>query len=517
ELRKGADPKYTINKLFKLTRLQTNFDANILALVNNKPRVLNLKDVIETYVKYRQLVVTRRSKFELKKAEDRLEIVLGLLLALKQIDDIVNFIKKSKNATEAHTGLMKKFGFTTRQAKAVLETRLQQLTSMESQKLKDEEKKLRETIKYLKNLLGSGKEILKLIKKEVAELKKTYDEERRTRIIKTVNELSEKDLIEKKDVVVTVTNSGYIKRVDVKLYKEQRRGGKGMVGADLKDEDFVVHLLTCSTHDTLLFFTSRGRLFWLKANDVPDGSRQGKGRALANLFSLRDEEIVDVRNFKNFEEGHLFFATKKGIVKKLPTKDIAKPRLTGVRVMNLPADGSDKIISVKQILDGQEVLLMKKKGNAVRFNSKEVRSMGRASYGVKGAELSTGDEVVSLDIIPKDSKTTILTITEKGYGKRSNLDEYRKTSRGSKGVISLKISDKTGNLVGSLSVDSKDSIIITTTKGTVIRTTMKDMRVMGRATQGVRIVKLKPGDKVADIVKIPRDDDLEKVDLRDFS
>jgi DNA gyrase subunit A len=517
ELKKGTTPKYTINKLYKLTRLQSNFDANIIALVGKQPRTLNLKNIIEEYVKHRIKIVTHRSKFELKKAEDRLEIVLGLLIALKKIEEIVDFIKKSKNAQEAHDGLMKKFGLTTRQAKAVLETRLQQLTSLESQKLKDEESKLKETIEYLNKILSSEKEILKVIRKEILDLKKDYGDSRKTKIFKRVEELSEKDLVEKKDVVVTVTNSGYIKRVDVKLYKEQRRGGSGMIGADLKEEDFVKHLLTCSTHDTLLFFTSRGRVFWLKANDVTDASRQSKGRALANMFSLREEEIVDVRNIKNFEQGYLIFATKKGLVKKLPLKDVSKPRSTGVRVMNFQADGSDAIIDVKYIEDSQEVLLIKKKGNAVRFNSNDVRPMGRASYGVKGTELSGNDEVVSLEVIPKGEKTTILTITEKGFGKRSDLEEYRKTSRGSKGVINLKISDKTGNIVRSLSVDNKDSVIVTTTKGTVIRIGMKDLRVMGRATQGVHVVKIKPGDKVADMVKIPRDDDLEKTDLRDFA
>ena len=285
----------------------------------------------------------------------------------------------------------------------------------------------------------------------------------------------------------------------------------------MKDEDFVVHLLTCSTHDTLLFFTTRGRVFWLKANDVPDATRQSKGRALANLFNLREEEVVDVRNIKNFEQGFLIFCTKKGIVKKLILKDLAKPRSTGVRVMNLPADGSDLIIDVKYIEDGQEVLLIKKKGNAVRFNSNEVRPMGRSSYGVKGADLSASDEVVSLEVIPKKGEITVLTITEKGYGKRSALEEYRRTARGSKGVINLKISDKTGNIVKSLSVDDKDSVIATTTKGTAIRVGMKDLRVMGRATQGVHVIKIKEGDKVADIVKVPRDDDLEKTDLRDFA
>src|SRR3989344_4278220 len=517
ELKKGVTPKYTINKLYKLTNLQTNFDANIIALVGKQPRTLNLKDIIGEYVKYRAKTVTKRTKFELRKAEDRLEIVIGLIIALNQIDKIVDFIKKSKNAAEAHEGLMSKFNLTTRQAKAVLETKLQQLTSMESQKLKDEEKKLKETIEYLKNLLGSEQEILRVIKKEVSDIKKEYGDSRRTKILKRDEELSAKDLIEKKDVVVTITKTGYIKRVDVKLYKEQKRGGTGSIGTDLKDEDFVVHLLTCSTHDTLLFFTTRGRVFWLKANDVPDATRQSKGRALANLFNLREEEVVDVRNIKNFEQGFLIFCTKKGIVKKLILKYLAKPRSTGVRVMNLPADGSDLIIDVKYIEDGQEVLLIKKKGNAVRFNSNEVRPMGRSSYGVKGADLSASDEVVSLEVIPKKGEITVLTITEKGYGKRSALEEYRRTARGSKGVINLKISDKTGNIVKSLSVDDKDSVIATTTKGTAIRVGMKDLRVMGRATQGVHVIKIKEGDKVADIVKVPRDDDLEKTDLRDFA
>jgi DNA gyrase subunit A len=508
ELKKGAVAKYTINKLFKLTRMQDNFDANILALVNNKPRVLNLKNVMEEYVKYREKIVTNRSKFELKKAEDRMEIVLGLVIALKKIDEIVAFIRKTKTASEAHDGLMHKFDLTSRQAKAVLETRLQQLTSMEAEKLHDEEKKLKETISYYQKLLGNRQEILSVIKKEVSELKRNYGDERRTKIMKRVDEISEKDLVEKKDVVVMVTNGGYIKRVDLKLYREQKRGGSGAGTAELKEEDFVRHFLTCSTHDNLLFFTSRGRVFWLKSHEVPDGSRQSKGRALANLFSLREEDVVDVRNVANFDKGYLIFVTKQGIVKKLPLKELAKPRSTGVRIMNLPADGSDSIVTVKQVEDGQEVLTILKKGNAVRFNSDEVRAMGRASYGVKGADLARGDEVVSLEAIPLKEKTTILTITEKGFGKRSELEEYRKTSRGAKGVINLKINDKTGNVIGSVSVDDKDSVIVTTAKGTAIRITMKDLRVMGRATQGVHVLRMKEGDKVADVVKVPREDEI---------
>ncbi len=506
ELKKGAAAKYTVNKLFKLTRLQDNFDANILALVGKQPRILTLKNVVEEYVKYRKIIVTNRSKFELKKAEDRLEIVLGLLIALKRIDEVVAFIRKSKTASEAHDGLMQKFDLTTRQAKAVLETRLQQLVTLEADKLKDEEKKLRDTIAYLKKLLNSEQEILSVIKKEVSEIKKDYGDERRTKITRKVEEIEEKDMIEKKDVAVLVTNAGYIKRVDLKLYREQKRGGTGAGTAELKDEDFVKHLLTCSTHDSLLFFTSRGRVFWLKSHEVPDGTRQSKGRALANLFSLRDEEIVNVSNVASFDKGYLLFVTKLGIVKKLPLKELSKPRSTGVRIMNLPADGSDSIVEVKQVEDSQEVLLILKKGNAVRFNSDEVRPMGRASYGVKGADLGKSDEVVSLESIPLKEKTTILTVTEKGYGKRSELEEYRKTARGAKGVINLKINEKTGNIIGSVSVNDKDSVIVTTAKGAAIRVSMKDLRVMGRATQGVHVIRLKDGDKAADVVKVPKEE-----------
>jgi len=514
ELKKGTNPKYTINKLYKLTRLQSNFDANVLALVENKPRVLNLREIIDVYVNYRKKIVTNRSKFELKKAEDRLEIVLGLIKALTQIDEIVNFIKKSKNAAEAHEGLKTKFKFTERQAKAILETRLQQLTSLESQKLKDESKNLDETIAELKKILSSEEEVLKVIKKEIAELKKNYGDERRTKVLKKVEELEEKDLIEKKDVVVTITDAGYIKRLDIKTYREQKRGGAGVTGAGLKEEDFVRQLIPCSTHDYLLFFTTRGRVYWQKANDIPAAERQSKGRSIVNLLNLRDEEIASVIALKDFEKDYFMFTTKLGIVKKLPLKDLSKPRSTGVRAINLPADNSDTLIDVQRVSDKQEVLLITKKGQAIRFNSDDVRSMGRASYGVKGIDLHKGDEVVSLEAVPKE--TTILTVTSNGYGKRSALEDYRKTARAGKGVINLKVSEKTGNVVGSLSVDNKDSVIATTVKGMVLRTNMNQLRVMGRATQGVRIVRLKPGDKVADVVKVPREEAIPEGEQREL-
>lgn len=512
ELKKGANSTFTLNKLYKFTRLQTNFDANILALVNKEPKIMNLLDVVKEYVKYRIKIVTNRSKYELKKAEERLEIVTGLLKALSQIDKIIDFIKKSKNATEAHAGLVKKFGFTDRQSKAILETRLQQLTSLEAGKLKDEEKKLKTLIEELKKILGDEREVLKVIRREVNELKRNYGDPRRTRIIKKVDQIEESDLIEKKDVIVSITNSGYIKRVDLKAYKEQRRGGKGVTGGQMKDdEDFVTELITCNTHDYLLFFTNRGRIYWLKTHEVPSTERQGKGRALINVLNLKDEKVANVMAIKDFELDYLIFATKKGQVKKLPLKDVSRPRAGGINIMKLPIDGSDSIVNVRRVSDKQEVLLITKKGQAIRFNSDDVRSMGRASYGVRGVDLSVKDEVVSVEALPLKGETTILTTTGKGYGKRSKLEDYRKTSRGGKGVINLKTSEKTGDVVGSLSVDNKDSVIVTTGKGMVVRVGMKDLRVMGRATQGVRMVKLKIGDRVAEVVKVPREEEVVKI------
>lgn len=517
ELRKGVDPKYTLNKLYKLTNVQTSFDANMLALVDKKPRVLTLKDFISEYVKYRQIVVRKRSKFELAKAEERMEIVAGLLIALKDIDKIVDYIKKAENATAAHEGLMKKFGLTTRQAKAVLEIKLQQLTHLEATKLKDEEKALKETIAELKKILGDEKEILKIIKREISETRNKYGDERRTKVIKHIEEISESDIIEKKDVVVMMTEGGYIKRVDIKAYKEQKRGGAGVSGGELKEEDIVKKMIICSTHDYLLFFSSRGRVYWLKANDVPAAERQGKGKAIVNMLNMKDETVANVMAIKNFEKGYLVFVTKLGMVKKLPLKLVSKPRSTGVRIINLPADGSDTLINVDMVEDKQEVLIVTKKGQAVRFSSDEIRPMSRASYGVKGAELKAGDEVVSLESLPlKDGKTTILTVSAKGFGKRSILEDYRKTGRGAKGVISLDVSERTGQVVNALSVIDKDSIIVTTTKGMVIRVKVKDIRVMSRATQGVHIVKLKEGDKVADVVKVPSDDEIPKIPETDM-
>jgi len=508
ELRKGADSKFTLNRLYKYTRLQDNFDVNLLALVGGKPRTLNLKQIIEEYIKYREVVVTRRTKFDLKKAEDRLEIVKGLLIALKDIDAVVDLIKKAAHTTEAKEKLMKKYNLSLRQAEAILETKLSALTHLETDKLKDEEKKLQETIKELQKILSSEQEILFVIKKEVGEIKRKYGDKRRTYILqREIGELSEEDLIHKKDVIITITDKGYCKRMDVKTYKEQKRGGKGVIGSDLATGDFVKQMLTCSTHDYLMLFTSRGRVYWIKAHEIPSAERYSKGKALINLVKLRDENIQSIIAVKKFED-YLMMVTKNGQIKKMSLSLISKPRSTGVRIMNLPVDNSDFVEDVKIIKEKQEILLVSKKGQAIRFNSDEVRTMGRASYGVTGIKLGKTDEVCSLEVLD-NPKNTILTITENGYGKRSAIEDYRLTGRACKGVINLKVSGKTGNVVTTCSVDDNDSVIVTTAKGMVIRTSMKDLRIMGRVTQGVHIVKLQASDKVTDLVKVP---DKEEVD-----
>jgi DNA gyrase subunit A len=503
ELRRGADSKFTINRLYKFTRLQENFDINILALVNNKPQILNLKQLIENYVSYRKIIITRRTGFELKKAEDRLEIVIGLITALKDIDAVVELIKRAEHTTDAKEKLMKKYSLSLRQAEAILETRLSALTHLEQDKLKKEESDLKVEIKELKQILSSEEEILDVIKKDIFELKRKYGDNRKTQVMaRQVKEITEAELVQKKEVVVTITEKGYAKRMDLKTYKEQKRGGKGVIGSDLSTGDFVRQLIVCSTHNYLLFFTDKGKCYWLKAYEVPEAERYAKGKALINLLNIKDERVMSVLPVAEFKDS-IIMVTANGIVKKMNLSVLSNPRSNGIRAINLPADGSDIVVDVKPIMDKQEMLLVTKKGQAIRFDGSEIRPMGRASYGVTGIKMDKDDKVVSLEVLPlQKDNTTILTITEKGYGKRSAIGDYRITGRAGKGVINLKVSDKTGTVITTVSVSDTDSIIVTTAKGMVIRTPVKEMRVMGRATQGVRIVKLHPEDKVVDLVKV---------------
>jgi len=504
ELKKSANSQFTINRLYKSTRLQNRFDAVLVALEAGIPKTFGLKQMIISYINFRRRIIRKRIEFDLRRAENRLHIVLGLLMALAKLDAVIETIKKSKTASDASDALQKKFKLSKKQAEAILEITLGKLTALERAKLNKEEKDLKELISKLKKILGDEREIYRIIKLELNELKKNYGDKRRSQVIRSIKEIQEKDLVQKKDVVITVTEKGYIKRMPFKAYNEQRRGGKGVIGTELTSEDFVKQLISCSTHDHLLLFTARGRIFWLKAYKVPETQRYGKGQAIVNLLNIKDDRVTNVIAVKEFKD-YLFMATRKGQVKKIKLELFSKPRNTGVRIINLPADNSDEVVGVKRIEKAQEVMLISKKGQAIRFNSKDVRDMGRASYGVTGIKMDLEDEVVSLEIVD-DVKSSILTITEKGYGKRSKIEDYRLTGRAGKGVINLKINEKTGDVVSTINVESKDKFVVSTKKGIVIRTRVRDIRVMGRATSGVRIIKLQHGDRVSAIAKLVEGD-----------
>jgi len=506
ELRRGSEPKFTLNRLYKYTNMRTSFNANMLALVNRVPKLLTLREYIKVYIGHRQVVIRKTKEFDLDKAEKRLHIVDGLLIAQSNIDAVVKLIRAAKAKADAAAQLKAKYKLSDKQVEAILEMKLHQITSLEFDKLKSEEKDLKDIIEKLKKILGNEKEILKIIKKDLVELKEKYGDNRKTKIVGSAKEMEEEDLVDKKDVVVTITEKGYIKRIDLEQYKEQRRGGKGVIGSDLTEDDFVKEMMTCNTHDYILFFTDKGKVHWLKAHKVPASAKSAKGQAIINLLSLKDEKVTSVLAVKKFED-FLMMATSKGVVKKIELSQFDKPRSGGIKAIKV-AETGDTLINVRPLKAGQKVLLVTKKGQAIRFSSDDVRSMGRASYGVGGIKLNKGDEVVSLEVLPLDdkSKFSVLTITKKGYGKRSEIEDYRLTGRAGKGVINMKITDKTGDIVASQSVAPKDNIIITTKKGIVIRTPVKNIRIMGRATQGVRVIKLKAGDSVGDLTRIPADE-----------
>jgi DNA gyrase subunit A len=505
ELKNGADSKFTINRLYKSTNLQTKFDAVLIALVNNVPQLLTLKQILQVYIDHRKKMIRNRTNYELKEAEAREHLVQGFLIALKDIEEVVAVIKKSRE--EAAENLMKKFGLSKKQAEAILEMKLRQLTALELDKLKKEEEELRAKIKEYKEILGDEKLILKLIKKDLSDLKREFGDERKSKLIGAIKEFAEKDLVKKEDVIVSITDKGYIKRMPYQAYREQKRGGKGVIGADLATGDFIKQLISCSTHDYLLLFTQRGRVFWLKAYQVPEAQRYGRGQALVNLLNLKEDSVTSVIPIKEFKNGFLFMATKLGVVKKMKLEMFSNPRASGVRAINLPLDNIDTLIEVSVIQPGQEIMMTTSEGQAIRFNSDEVRDMGRASYGVCGIKLEKGDEVVSQVVVTNPKDETVLTVTQDGYGKRSLVDDYRVTSRACKGVINLKVTGKNGKVVRTISVVDSDQIIVSTQKGIMIKTPVKDIRVMGRATQGVRVIRLSDGDHISDVAKLSKEDD----------
>ena len=508
ELKKGSEAKFTLNRLYKYTNLRISFNANMLALVNRVPKLLTLRKYIEVYVKHRQSVVRKTKEFDLAKAKKRLHIVEGLLIAQSNIDEVVRLIRAARGKADAGAQLKARYNLMDKQVEAILEMKLHQITSLEFDKLKGEESNLKELIDKLNRILGDEKLILKIIRSDLEELKEKYGDNRKTKLVGKVGDFKEADLVDKKDVVVTITDRGYIKRLDLAQYKEQRRGGKGVIGSDLTEGDFVKELLTCSTHDYMLFFTDKGKVHWLKAYEIPASAKARKGQAIVNLLQLKDERIVTVLAVKKFENS-LMMATAKGVVKKIELSAFANPRKGGIKAIKV-VETADVLIGVKPMKEGQEILLVTKKGKAIRFKSEDVRSMGRASYGVTGIKMDGGDKVVSLEVLPTEDreKFSILTVTQNGYGKRTAIDDYRLTGRAGKGVINMNVTEKTGEVVTSRSVLESDNVIITTKKGIVIRTPLSNVRVMGRATQGVRIINLKDGDRVSDLSRVPVEEEV---------
>ncbi|NPE26608.1 DNA gyrase subunit A [Methanococcoides sp. SA1] len=501
ELKKGSESKFTLNRLYKFTNLRTSFNANMLALVDRVPTMLSLRKYVEVYVAHRQSVVRKTKEFDLAKAEKRLHIVDGLLVAQSNIDEVVRLIRAAKGKADAAVQLKAKYNLSDKQTEAILDMKLHQITSLEFDKLKGEEKNLRDLIDKLNAILGDESLILKIIRKDLMELKEKFGDNRKTKLVGKVGDFDEEELVEKKDVVVTITDKGYIKRLDLAAYREQKRGGKGVIGSDLTEGDFVKELMTCSTHDQILFFTDKGKVHWLKAYDVPASARARKGQAIVNLLALKDERVVKVLAVKEYND-FLMMATAKGVVKKIELSAFANPRKGGIKAIKV-VETNDTLIGVKPLKEENEVLLVTKKGKAIRFKADEVRPMGRAAAGVTGIKMASDDKVVSLEVLAVgDDAFSILTLTEKGMGKRTAVEDYRLTGRAGKGVINMTVTEKTGDVVSSLSVLGSDNVIITTKKGIVIRTPLTNVRVMGRATQGVRIINLASGDRVSDISRV---------------
>ncbi|MEE9525286.1 MAG: DNA gyrase subunit A [Candidatus Woesearchaeota archaeon] len=499
-LRKDANQDIVLNQLMKHTRLKTTFGIIMLALVGGEPKVLNLKDLIHNYIIHRQRVVRRRTKFDLNKAEDRAHILEGLLIALKDIDSTVKMIKESSNAEEARKVLISKLQITEKQAVAILEMRLQRLTGLEQEKIKTEHTELLKLIEELKTILADENRILKIIKKELEEIKENYGDERRTVIIeKEEEDVVAEDLIKPENVVISITHSGYIKRLPIDTYKSQRRGGRGVIAATTKEEDFVEDLFIANTHSYVLFFTNKGKLKWMKVYEIPEAGRTAKGVAIVNLLRLGEgEKVTAYIPVKSLEEGYLFMATKKGIVKKTAMKEFSKPRKGGIIAIGLKEN--DELISVKRTTGESVILLATKNGQSVKFDEKHVRNMGRSAKGVRGIKLKVDDAVVGMEIA-RDERT-LFTITENGYGKRTLISEYRLINRGGSGVKNIICSERNGKVVGVKSVKDEDELMLISQKGVGIRVPAKGISVIGRATQGVRIMKLGEGDKVAAVAKV---------------
>ncbi len=500
ELKRDAIPKVVINNLFKHTQLEDTFGVIMLAIDHGRPREMNIKQMIECYIAHRKEVITRRTKFELQKAEDRAHILEGFRIALDNIDAVVKIIRNADDREDAKKKLMDKFKLSEIQCNAILEMRLYQFTGLERDKIEEEYLELIKRIEYLKSLLASEKKLMGVVKTELLEVKEKYGDARRTDIVADEGEINIEDLIANEACIVTISHQGYIKRTAVTAYRSQRRGGKGVMGMEQREEDFIEHLFTCSTHDYIMFFTEEGRVYVEKVYELPEMGRAAKGKSLANFLQLRpDEKVSALIRVKEFtDKQYLFMATKVGIVKKTNLGEYANPRKGGV--IGIKIEQGDRLIGVKLTNGNNEIVLVTKDGMSIRFHEEEARDMGRASVGNWGIRPDKGDYVIGVEIV--DINATLLVAGEHGIGKRTPFDEYRVQSRGGKGIITMKTTDKVGSVVGALTVTDADEIMLTTSQGQTVRTNCKDIRIAGRNTQGVKLINLNEGDKLVAIARV---------------
>ncbi|HRN90877.1 MAG TPA: DNA gyrase subunit A [Ferruginibacter sp.] len=514
ELKKDAIASVVVNQLYKYSDLQTSYGINNVALVKGRPRILNLKMLISEFVDFRHDVVVRRTQYELRKAEERAHILLGYIIALDNLDAVIKLIRESATPNIALEGLVSQFGMSEIQAKAVLELRLQRLTGMEIEKIREEYESIMQLISRLKEILANESLRFEIIKNELLEVKQKFGDERKTQIEYADDEINILDLIEEEDVVVTISHLGYIKRTSASLYRQQKRGGRGAKGSATREEDYIEHLFVASTHHTLMFFTEKGRCYWLKVYQIPEGDRTSKGRAIQNMVQIPPDDkvraIIDVKNFDDEEylkNHYIILCTRKGIIKKTDLADFSRPRQTGINAINI-LEG-DQLIEAKMTDGNCEIMMAVKSGRAIRFHESKVRSTGRGGIGVAGIEVDDeNDEVVGMVCGNAANLTSVLVVSEKGYGKRTRLNDdsgepvYRITNRGGKGVKTINITDKTGSLVGLLDVNEKEDLMITCVSGITIRMPVSQISLQGRNTQGVKLIRVDEGDEIAAITKL---------------
>lgn len=515
-LKRDAVPNIVLNMLFKYTQLQSSFSINNIALVDGRPQLLNLKDLIHYFVEHRHEVVTRRAEYELRKAEERAHILEGLIIASDNIDEVISIIRGSKNADEARERLIERFALSEIQARAIVEMRLRQLTGLEQEKLRAEYDEIMKLINHLKELLASKELRMNLIKEELTEIKNKYGDERRSQIEYAGGEMNIEDLIADEQVVITISHAGYIKRTPLSEYKTQNRGGVGQKSAGTRDQDFLEHMYVATNHQYMLFFTQKGKCYWMRVYEIPEGSKTSKGRAIQNLINIENDDKVkafictqDLKDEEYINNHFVIMCTKQGQVKKTPLEQYSRPRQNGINAITIKED--DELLEVKLTDGNSKVLIAGRSGKLVRFDEAKTRPMGRTASGVRGITLANEkDEVIGM-VSVSDLNSEILVVSENGYGKRSSLDEYRETNRGGKGVKTMNITDKTGELVSINAVTDNDDLMIINKSGLTIRMRISDLRVMGRATQGVRLINIKGNDSIAAVAKVMREEDEEEI------